>query len=91
MSQEARDVDAVAQMWGPKNAPKYDDPDVTYVEFLAGPLEGGTAVLCSSDDSAFWVKDGTVYAVNDRAKNMLPELYPAPPEITYQDVIRVAK
>jgi len=65
--------------------------DVPLVEFLAGPLDGGTAVLCSEDDSAFWVKDGKVYAVNDIAKKMLPELDPAPSEITYDDVKRVAK
>lgn len=34
--------------------------------WVTGPLEGGTAVL-SDLNSAYWVKDGTVYAVNDMA------------------------
>jgi hypothetical protein len=91
-SQEARDVDAVAQIWGPKNIDKMDAMEIPFaVEFGAGPLEGGTAVLCGEDDSAFWVKNRKVYAVNDIAKKMLPELDPAPPEITYDDVKRVAR
>jgi hypothetical protein len=82
-SREDRAVAAVAKIWYPKNG-----REVATVG--AGPLEEGTAVLCD-DAAAFWVKDGKVYVVNERAREFGPELEQAPSEITYDDVKRVAE
>ncbi len=84
-SQEGRAIVAVAKIW------KTGTTDATHTgsfTLLAGPLENGTAVLCE-DDAAFWVKDGVVYVVNDRAKNVALELEQAPPSITYDAVKHV--
>ena len=60
------------------------------IAFRTGPLQEGRAVLVVNCDAAFWVKDGTVYVVNDRAKAIAPGLEQAPAEITYEAVVSVA-
>lgn len=54
--------------------------------FDSGPIEGGSAVYDLERDLAFWVKDGTIHAVNARARQAAPELSQAPENITYDAV-----
>ncbi len=50
--------------------------------FNAGPYKEGTAII-GPNDSAFWVKDGKAYTVNEAAKEVAPELQQAPEDIQY--------
>ena len=56
-----------------------------------GSLAGGIAVVLETDDSAYWVKDGTVYTVDEAARKLLPKNPQAPAGITDERVRRVAK
>lgn len=69
-------------------------------QFELGTLSGGTAVLIrhwqNNDKSRdthvgamFWVKDGVIYAVNEKASDIAPELTAAPDEISEMEVVRV--
>lgn len=51
-----------------------------------GTLEGGAAVYALEHDWAFWVKDGAIYAVNERAKEAAPQAMAPPENITYRAV-----
>jgi hypothetical protein len=52
--------------------------------FHVGPLQGGNAVVVvGPEKSAFWVKDGKVYVVNDAARKVAPEAQQAPDNIKY--------
>ncbi len=59
---------------------------VAHEYYQSGPCNGGSAVYSSYRDLAFWVKDKTVYAVNERARAVAPSLKPAPDSVTYQAV-----
>ncbi len=59
------------------------------VAFSAGPYQGGTAVL-GEGEVAFWVKDGTGYAVNSAARKVAPELDWAPDNIQYDEAFITA-
>lgn len=52
--------------------------------FSAGPYQGGTAII-GPNEMAFWVKDGKAYTVNEAAKDVAPELEPAPNTVKYDD------
>ena len=83
--QEFRDVKIVGDYLGQHT----DMGDVAY--FDAGPLAEGTAVHFPDRDSAFWVKEGVIYAVNENAKTLAPDLERAPTEIDYETVIKAAQ
>jgi len=53
-------------------------------------LNGGTGIIALSNDAAFWVLGGHIYAVNDKAREIDPSLETAPPEITYDKVRAIA-
>ncbi len=72
--------------------------------FEMGSLRGGTAVLYvgywedlgsrsqeSEIGASFWVKEGVVYAVDDDAKELAPDLSFAPTEITETEVLEVVR
>lgn len=58
--------------------------DESSITFQVGPLASGTAVL-GAGESALWVLDDTVYAVNDAARALAPDLCQAPDNIKYDD------
>ncbi len=73
------------------------------VMFTAGEIDGGMAIMLDSVRSmekpikwtpvlaAFWVKDGTIHNVNAWARDLMPDLPPAPDVITFdrvRDVVR---
>ena len=60
-------------------------------QFSAGHLERGMSIVFEGNDAAFWVKDGTIYAVNGAARDLLPKAPHAPSDITYEAVRRTAK
>ena len=80
-----------------------EDPDDGGIgAFDLGTLNGGVALILTSVytpatgesrdlDCAFWVVGEKVYAVNDNAKELAPELEQAPAEIHYAAVRQVAK
>ncbi len=51
-----------------------------------GDLKDGHAVYLLNWDLAYWVLGETVHAVNDRARELSPDLPPAPDGITYDEV-----
>jgi hypothetical protein len=88
---EQRDVDLVSTRL--QDAGLWKGSGVAVFEM--GPLRGGTAVLYagywedlgsrsqeSEVGACFWVKDGVVYAVDDDAKKIAPDLASAPTGIT---------
>ena len=70
----------------------------TIATFTAGKIDGGMAVMLDSVHSreepikwtpilaAFWVKDGTIHTVNAWARDLMPDLPPAPDAITFDRV-----
>lgn len=83
---------AAIELVGKTVAPYFkSQPGGFVAEYWAGELDGGCAVLLSRIDQnelngAFWVRDGHVYAVNDMAETMAPQLEAAPPEVTFARV-----
>lgn len=75
--------------------------EVNVLVFLAGPLDGGIAVLLESASNtnnevlpimaAFWVQGDRVYTVNDWARDLAPALEAAPATITLDAVRDVAR
>jgi len=59
--------------------------------FLTGELDGGRAVYFLNADAAFWVNEGHVYAVDDNARRLCPDLEAAPEHITHDAVLEVAE
>ena len=55
---------------------------VTCTFSVGGPLQEWTGVP-EPGEAAFWVKDGKVYAVNDAAREVAPDLEQAPDSIKY--------
>jgi hypothetical protein len=65
----------------------HKSPDGSFT-FEAGSFQEGTAII-GPNEMAFWVKDGTAYAVNDVAKKAAPDLESAPENIRY-DLLFIA-
>ena len=55
-------------------------------DIVDGKLKEGRAVYLLNWDLAYWVQGETVHAVNDRARELSPDLPPAPDGITYEAV-----
>ena len=56
-----------------------------------GPLEDGWAIHFLNRDATFWVKDDIVYAVDDKAAELVPNVPRAPEGIDREAVIAVAR
>lgn len=55
-------------------------------DIVDGKLKEGRAVYLLNWDLAYWVQGETVHAVNGRARELSPDLPPAPDDITYEAV-----
>jgi hypothetical protein len=77
-------------------------PKKGILQFDVGSLQGGTALHLVgywsdperlpkvSVDASFWVKDDVIYAVNEKARELAPQLKSAPETITEEEILRVA-
>jgi hypothetical protein len=86
VSTEVRDAELVCSKL---NSRVLAQDNLSLLTFGTGKLSDGQALLLVEKDAAFWVKDGTVYTVNDNAETLAPNLPAAPDEITYQAVYDV--
>ena len=65
-----------------------ESPDGAFI-FFAGPYLSGTAVI-GPNETAFWVKEGKAYTVNQAAKDAAPELEASPDTVKYDEAFIAA-
>lgn len=69
--------------------PYFDVEQGERYSYHAGPYQGGSAVR-GPDGDAWWVKDGQGYVVNEKARELAPELPQAPEGIVYDGAFEKA-
>lgn len=91
---EKKSIESVASM-AAKALPRNG---ANILRLSAGPVDGGIAVLLNAVTSgvnprestpvlaAFWVHDGAIHTVNNWARDIVPDLPPAPEAITFDRV-----